>query len=881
MTKAANKIQTPHETRLADYKPPVYLVDTVAMDVDIGDKTTLVETCMQVRRNPASPDKNAPLVLNGEEQKLVAVYVDGKKLSAKDYTLTAHTLTLSGVPDKAEIIVKSTNEPAKNTALSGLYAAGPMLCTQCESQGFRRITYYPDRPDVLAAFRVTIHADKKRFPVLLANGNKIKSGSEKGGRHYAIWEDPFRKPCYLFALVAGDLEHTTDHFTTKSGRKVLIEIYVEPGHKSETAFARTAIKNAMAWDEKTYGLEYDLDRFMIVAVSYFNFGAMENKGLNIFNDTCILGRADTATDPSIAFFERVVGHEYFHNYTGDRVTCRDWFQLSLKEGLTVFREQEFCGDMNAPALERLGNVQKLRAFQFPEDAGAMAHPIRPASYQAIENFYTSTVYSKGAEVCRMIQTLVGKKGFRKGLNLYLKRHDGQAATCDDFVAAMAEANKIDLAQFMLWYSQAGTPTLDVAGKYDAAAQTYTLTVKQTVPPTPGQPKKKPMHMPLAIGLLNEKGKDMIGTRVLELHSAEESFVIPGVKSKPVPSLLRQFSAPVRLNFAYSDDDLLFLFAHDSDPFCRWEAGQKLFAKYVLDLIEAKPAARRKVQLSDAFVQALANTLRDKKIDAASKAMMLTLPTESELGLMRRAAGLLIDPLALHESREAVLAAMATALQEALWDTLEEMESLVKEKASDGVTRGQRRLKNLCMAYLSRPCREEADALAAEMVTLSQNMTDKIAGLGILTDSTGLLRQPMFELFEDSFTGQPNVMDHWLAVQAIADKKDILKDIKRLMKHKDFNIKNPNRISALIGSFMGNPVGFHAIDGSGYAFVADLVVKLDKINPIAAPRYVKPFLRYRDFDKKRQRLMKAALLKLKAVKGLSPNTHEIVMKALKG
>ena len=861
------------ETRLADYTPPAFLIDRVELDFDIREKITRVTSRLHGRRNPASKNKKGALVLNGENQKLLGVTLNGKKLTAKDYVLDAHTLTLP--TDDAEFILEiiSTNEPAKNTALSGLYAAGPMLCTQCEAEGFRRITYYPDRPDVLAKFIVTIHADKKTHPVLLSNGNLIATGKEAAGRHWAKWEDPFPKPCYLFALVAGKLEKVTDSFRTKSKRDVLLEIYVEPGKKKETGFALAALKKAMAWDEKTYGLEYDLDRFMIVAVSFFNMGAMENKGLNIFNDACVLGRAETATDGDIAFIERVVGHEYFHNWTGDRITCRDWFQLSLKEGLTVFREQEFCGDMNARALERLATVFGLRRGQFAEDSGAMAHPIRPAAYQTIDNFYTSTVYQKGSEVVRMIQTLVGRQGFRKGMNLYVKRHDGQAATCEDFVAAMEDANKIDLTQFMRWYSQAGTPVLDVTGRYDSKQQEFTLTVKQSCPPTPGQPKKLPFHIPFAVGLLDEKGKDLCGTLVLDLNDAKEEFVFKNVTAKPVPSLLRNFSAPVRVNYAYTDDELRFLMAHDSDVFNRWEAAQKLFLKYTLRNIEP-PAA---------FIEALGTVLRDKRMDAATKAMTLTLPSEAELGLALKAEGKRIDPVALYEARQTVIRAVATGLQDDLLQTYETIDESLDERASDGIASGQRSLKNLCLAYLAKVAAEDAVPLAAAQIVGSRNMTDKSAGLCLLADvaDSVKVRAAMFAWFAEKFKDHATIMDNWLEAQAGARRQGVLKDVTRLMKHPAFALNNPNRVSALIGSFVGNPVGFHAADGSGYAFLGNLLPRLDKLNPQAAARLAKAFLRWRDFDATRQKLMQAELKKLAAVKTLSVNCREVIQKSLAG
>ncbi len=858
------------EVRLADYAPPAYLVDKVHLDIDIQDKFTRVRSRLNIRRNPESKNKKAPLVLDGEAQKLIAVTLNGKKLSPKDYKLTPHTLTLSA-PDKAVLEIESANEPQSNTALSGLYAAGPLLCTQCESEGFRRITYYPDRPDVLAKFTVTIHADKKRYPVLLANGNRVKTGNEPKGRHFVVWEDPFPKPCYLFALVAGKLDKVTSSFVTKSKRKVKIEIYVEPGKTPETAFAMTALKKAMKWDEDVFGLEYDLDLFMIVAVSFFNYGAMENKGLNIFNDSCALGRAETATDGDIAFIERVVGHEYFHNWTGDRITCRDWFQLSLKEGLTVFREQEFCADMNNPDIERLITARDLRSRQFQEDAGAMAHPIRPAGYKAIDNFYTRTVYGKGAEVVRMIQTLAGKQGFRKGMNLYVKRHDGQAATCDDFIAAMADANKRDFSQFMLWYSQAGTPVLDVTSSYDAKKRTYRLRVKQTTPPTPGQPKKKPMHMPLAFGLLDPKGRDMIGTQVLELKKPVEAFVFKNIGSKPVPSLLRGFSAPVRLNYAYTESDLLFLMAHDSDGFSRWDSAQKLFIKY---LVSGKPAPK-------AFIESLRAVLLNDKIDAATKAMTLMLPGEVEHSLALTASGRLIDPVKLYESRQCFIRPIAESLADDMWRTFESLSKTLSESASDGVARGKRSLKHLCLNYLAKAAPHDALPLCAALVAQSRNMTDKIAGLSILADTTSPLRDNMFKLFESKYKGQPLIMDRWLIAQAGGRRHGVLKDVKRLMKYPDFDIKNPNRVRSLIGVFAANPLGFHAADGSGYRFIGDMIVKLDKLNPHVSSALAKNFLRWKDYDKKRQSMMTAELKKAAKHKDLSTACSEVIEKSLKG
>ncbi len=879
------------ETFLANYAPPDFLVRNVTLDIDIRPDHARVTSRLEVRRNPKSKNKKAALVLQGETQKLLGVKLDKHALGKKDYHLTECDLTIPDMPDKAVLEITSTHNPYKNTALSGLYAAGTMLCTQCEAEGFRRITYYPDRPDVMANFRVTIHADKKTYPVLLANGNLVASGSEGKTRHFATWEDPHPKPCYLFAMVEGKLDKVTTRFETKSGRKVLIEIYVEPGKTDETGFALTALKKAMKWDERRFGLEYDLDRFMIVATPFFNMGAMENKGLNIFNDSCVLGRIETATDGTISFIERVVGHEYFHNWTGDRITCRDWFQLSLKEGLTVFREQEFCGDVNSVPVERLGNVRDLRRTQFAEDSGAMAHPVRPDRYQAIDNFYTATVYDKGAEVVRMIQTLVGIKGFRRGMDLYVKRHDGQAVTCDDFVRAMADANKIDLKQFMLWYSQAGTPVLDVASRYDAKAKTLRLDVQQSCLPTPGQKKKLPLHIPFAVGLLDDRGRDMIGTRVLSVKKPRESYVFQNIRTKPVLSLLRDFSAPVRLVYPATDEELLFLLAHDSDPFNRWEAGYKLLTKNILAALTL-PAARGPslsrtagegagalATAGEGLIDALRKILLDPKLDAAFKTMVLALPSEGELGLAMRAAGQLIDVDALYAARKDMLLRIAAKLRDDFQKIHAQLAKLDPD-ATDGVSMGKRSLKNLCLFYLAAGEDQKVLRQATAQATGSRNMTDTISALGMLADTHSPLRAKALGVFEKRWKKVPTIMDKWLAVQAGAKRKDILREVQKLLKHPAFDMKNPNRISALVGVFTGNTLGFHAKDGSGYRFIADMILKIDPINPHSGAMLCKAFARWRDYDAERQELMQKQLRRLAAHTKLSANSSEIVMKSLK-
>ncbi len=872
-------MSSPKEVRLRDYSPPDYLIDFIELDIDIRDNEACVKSRLTIRRNPKSKNKNAVLKLNGETQRLNSICLNGKRLQGLDYKLDKSGLCIPSMPKRAVLELETSHNPYKNTALCGLYASGPMLVTQCEAEGFRHITYYPDRPDVMAKFCVTIHADKKRFPVLLANGNLISKGKENNGRHWVKWEDPHPKPAYLFALVAGNLEKVSDYFKTSSGRRVLIEIYVEPGKKKDTDFALIALKKAMRWDEQRYGLAYDLDRFMMVATPFFNMGAMENKGLNIFNDACVLGKPETATDSTISFIERVVGHEYFHNWTGDRITCRDWFQLSLKEGLTVFREQEFCGDMNSVAVERLGNIRALRRTQFAEDAGPMAHPVRPDHYQAIDNFYTVTVYEKGAEVVRMLQTLVGRKGFRKGMDLYVKRHDGQAVTCEDFVKAMADANKIDLGQFLLWYSQAGTPRLEVSSHYDAKQKTLHLRTKQFCPATPGQPKKKAMHIPFAVGLLDRQGKDLIGTKVLSIKKPQEVFRFNNIHSKPVLSLLRDFSAPIRLEYTFKDEELLFLLACDKDPFNRWEAAQKLYMKYLMFMISAKGKINLPNGLEQ-FFYALRRLIHDQKLDASFKAIALSPPSETELGLELRMQKKLIDPDLVFATRKSFIKLMAATLNNDLEKIFMSLCN-TNSRATDGITMGKRSLKNLSLAYLASSQSKPILKRAYEQAIKGGNMTDQAAALGILSDCNSPLRDKSLEAFEKRWRKYPVIMDKWFAVQASARQQNVLGDVMKLMKHPAFTIKNPNRVSALIGAFAGNPSGFHAKDGSGYQFVTEMIMKIDPLNPQSAAGLAKAFTRWRDYDPKRQAKMRSALSYLAVHKNLSPNCHEIIVKSLKG
>ncbi|MGB4101817.1 MAG: aminopeptidase N [Alphaproteobacteria bacterium] len=866
----------PRPTLLADYAPPDFLISTTRLDVQIHDDHARVHATLHMRRNPVGK-RSASLVLDGLEQELLEVRLDGQVLPAGAYQVTARHLTLADLPDQFCLEIISTHQPQKNTALSGFYKSGTMLCTQCEAEGFRRITYYLDRPDVLARFDVRIEADARTYPVLLANGNLQAKGKVKGGRHWVEWHDPFPKPCYLFAMVAGDLQRVPDKFTTKSGRKVLLEIYVEPGNTDQVKIALRSLKAAMKWDEDAYNLEYDLDRFMIVATSFFNMGAMENKGLNIFNSDCVLARPETATDADIAFVERVVGHEYFHNWTGNRITCRDWFQLSLKEGLTVFREQQFVEAMNSPAVERVRETRNLRVSQFTEDAGPNAHPVRPESFLTIDNFYTATVYSKGAEVCRMLHTLLGDRRWQRGMQLYVKRHDGGAATCDDFVAAMADASKLDLGQFKLWYSQAGTPLLQVKGTHDAKAQTYTLRIKQSCPPTPGQPKKLPMHVPFAVGLLDKEGRDLIGTEILQLHRAEETFVFKDIPTPPIPSLLRQFSAPVRVDFAYQEKELLFLLAHDHDSFSRWDAGQTLFNR-VLQRLVATYHAGRKPQPPKAFIAALGPILEDPHFDPAFTALMLQIPGDQEIAAQLADAGKTVDVVAVHKAREFLRAAIGKAhlpLFRRRWRALQP-----DPYAVDGQAMGMRSLKNLCLAYMAAGGEHAALAEAAAQVRKSPNMTDQISALNILVWSGDKIREKALAQFYARWRDDELVINKWFAVQAAAPRRDTLARVKALLRHPDFDRTNPNKLRAVLGTFAhNNPFAFHASGGAGYKFLATQIRIVDKINPQMASRLAHAFDRCRMYDPVRQKQMRAALESLQAMKGLSANTYEIVSKSL--
>ena len=866
-----------------DYTPPAYLISQVELRFELGEEGTRVASRLQLRRNPAG--SGGALVLAGRQLELTGLRLDGRTLSAGDYVVDAESLTIAVVPEIFTLEVETLIHPERNTSLEGLYTSSGNVCSQCEAQGFRKITYYLDRPDVMARFTTTIVADRSRYPVLLSNGNPVARGELEGGRHFVTWEDPFPKPSYLFALVAGDLIKIEDSFVTASGRRVALQIFVEARNRDKCDHAMVSLKKAMAWDEAVFGLEYDLDIYMILAVDDFNMGAMENKGLNVFNSKYVLARPDTASDLDYQGIEGVIGHEYFHNWTGNRVTCRDWFQLSLKEGLTVFRDQEFSADMTSRAVKRINDVRLLRNGQFPEDAGPMAHPVRPESYEEINNFYTSTVYNKGAEVIRMLHTLLGAAAFRRGMDLYFARHDGQAVTCDDFAAAMADASGVDLEQFKLWYSQSGTPELTASGHFDAAAQSYTLRLRQHCPATPGQPHKLPFHMPVAVGLLDPRGNDLplqlageaaaaATTRVLDLRRAEQSFVFVGLAEQPVASLLRGFSAPVRLKADSSEAELAFLMAHDSDAFNRWEAGQQLATRLLLTLV-AEVQAGRPLQLDPLFAEAFARTLSDREADPALLALALLLPSETVLAEEMTVA----DPVAVRAAREWLRRSLAAELRQEFRARYAELQEAGPYRP-EGPAVGRRSLKNLCLAYLVSLGDEQNVALALEQFQRGDNMTDVSAALATLAGYPGPERELALAAFYQRWQNEPLVVDKWLTLQAMALHPAVLDEVRGLLAHPAFTLHNPNKVRALIGAFaQGNPAAFHAADGAGYSFLAEQVLALDGLNPQVAARMVAAFNRWRKYDSGRQALMRAELERILAAPGLSRDVREIVAKAL--
>ena len=859
---------------LKDYQTPAYRILETDLHFDIAEPQTVVKSRLTVEPQRVGE----PLVLDGSA-KLLSVKING---AAADYVLEGETLTIAGAPsERFTVEVETEILPAENKSLMGLYASGGNLFTQCEPEGFRKITFYIDRPDVMSKFTTTIVADKKRYPVLLSNGNKIDGGEFLDDRHWVKWEDPFAKPSYLFALVAGDLAVTEDRFTTMSGRNVKIEFYTTEADKPKVGFAVESLKNAMKWDETRFGLEYDLDIFMVVAVGDFNMGAMENKGLNIFNTKFVLADSLTATDTDFEGIESVVGHEYFHNWTGNRVTCRDWFQLSLKEGLTVFRDQEFSGDRASRAVRRIENIRLLRQHQFPEDAGPTAHPVRPASYEEINNFYTMTVYEKGAEVVRMYHTLLGEEGFQKGMKLYFQRHDGQAVTCDDFRAAMADANGINLDQFALWYSQAGTPVLEAEGRLKN--NIFELTVKQTVPSTPDMADKQPMMIPVKIGLLNRNGEavafDYQGKRateaVLLLTEAEQTFPLEGVTEAVVPSLLRGFSAPVHLNYPYSDDDLLLLLAHDSDAFTRWEAAQTLYRRAVAANLAAFSDG---VELPkhDKLLAAVEKVISDDLLDNAFKALLLGVPSEAELwdGAEN------IDPLRYHQAREALLDTLAVHFLPK-WHELNRQAAKQENQSYEysPETAGWRTLRNVCRAFVLRADPAHIETVAEKYGEMAQNMTHEWGILSAVNGNESDTRNRLLVQFADKFSDDALVMDKYFALVGSSRRSDTLQQVQTALQHPKFSLENPNKARSLIGSFSRNVPYFHAQDGSGYRFIADKVIEIDRFNPQVAARLVQAFNLCNKLEPHRKNLVKQELQRIRAQEGLSKDVGEIVGKIL--
>jgi aminopeptidase N len=884
--EAQPQAKTPQPVRLADYRPPDYLVDQVELEFRLEPASTEVRARLVMRRNPAAGEDIRPLMLDGQELELVDLRLDGEALGRNRYEIEGERLAVHDLPATFTLESKVRIRPERNTALEGLYVSNGVFCTQCEPEGFRKITYFPDRPDVMARYRVRIEADRTACPVLLANGNLVEHGSLPGGRHFAVWEDPFPKPSYLFALVAGRLERLADTFTTRSGRNVALEIYAEPRAIDQCAHAMASLKKAMRWDEERFGLEYDLDRFMIVAVSDFNFGAMENKGLNIFNTKFVLARPETATDSDYLGIESVIAHEYFHNWTGNRVTCRDWFQLSLKEGLTVFRDQEFTADLHSRSVKRIADVRRLRATQFLEDAGPLAHPVRPDSYLEINNFYTTTVYEKGAEVIRMLHTLIGEAAFQRGMRLYFERHDGQAVRCEDFVAAMEAASGRDLTQFRCWYGQAGTPRLSVRGEHDPRMRTFALVVTQTTPPTPGQPDKQPLHIPLALGLLNRAGQPLplqlegeaapVGTaRVVELTEAEHRFTFMNIRERPVLSALRGFSAPAILESDADDADRRLLMAHDPDPFVRWEAGQSYALKLMLALI-ADHRAGRALPLDDGLAEAFAATLADPALDAAFCAQALSLPSETYLAEQMA----VIDVDAIHAVREFLRAALGARLGD---DWAGNYRALQTDEPYrfDARQIGRRALKNLALGYLLAGGGAQGRDWCLAQLQGADNMTDVVAALGLLAESDLPERDQALADFYAKWRDDALVVDKWFALQAMAQRPDAIDVVTGLLGHEAFTLTNPNRVRALIGAFVqGNPTGFHRADGAGYALVADHVLALDRRNPQVAARLAQPFGRWRRHDPPRQALMRSQLERILAAPNLSRDVYEIASKSLK-
>ncbi len=871
--------------RLADYRPPDWLVETVHLDISLHPTATRVRAALLLKPNAANATP-AAVVLDGNGLNLVSLSIDGVPLPPEHYVATPDSLTISQAPPRPfRLDIETRIDPSANTQLTGLYRSGMTYCTQCEAEGFRRITYFPDRPDVMAIYTTRIEADKVEAPTLLANGNLVTQGELPGtGRHFAVWHDPFPKPSYLFALVGGTFACVEDQFRTLSGREVALRIYVEPGKQDRCDYAMDALKRAMRWDEEAFGREYDLDIFMIVAVSDFNAGAMENKGLNIFNDKFVLASPQTATDADFAGIEAVIAHEYFHNWTGNRITCRDWFQLCLKEGLTVFRDQEFASDQRSRPVKRIADVRQLRAYQFVEDAGPLAHPVRPELYREINNFYTATIYEKGAEVVRMLKVLIGPEKFRKGMDLYFSRHDGQAATVEQFIACFADVSGSDLTAFMRWYSHAGTPEVAVTGHWDAGMKTYRLELAQAVPATPGQPLKQPMVIPLVLGLVGPDGRDFplvladgtsVARGVLTLTKAAESLVFTGIGERPVPSLNRGFSAPIKLVANTSADDLGFLAARDSDPFNRWQAVQTLATGLLVGQVAAQRPGGTAVA-GDNLIDALAEILSDSRLEPAFVAQAMTLPGEADIA---REIGRDIDPDAIFKARVQLRAAVGQKLRPVLSDTYARMTDR-RSYRPDPVSTGRRALKNVCLDLLAADGQSDAIELAARQYQAADNMTDRMAALATLSLHDVAQRAQTIEDFYRCYAGDPLIIDKWFTLQAGIPESATLERVRALTAHPAFSLANPNRVRALIGAFAQvNATQFNRADGGGYDFVVENVMALDDKNPQVAARLLSAFKSWRVLESSRRTLAEAALRRVAAVASLSRDVSDIAQRTL--
>lgn len=882
------KTDTPRPIYLRDYRPPNFLIKSVNLDFKLEATATKVRSRLKIRPNPQSRVQRPALILDGENLKLDAVLLDGRELARSEYRLSKTALTIPEPPEKAFTLeIHTTLDPSTNKSLQGLYVSRGVFCTQCEAQGFRRITYFLDRPDVLSTYTVRIEADPNEAPVLLANGNRLERGSlDRGNRHYAVWHDPHPKPCYLFALVAGNLSSIASNFTTMSGRDVALAIYVEHGKEDRAAWAMDSLKRSMRWDEKRFGREYDLEVFNIVAVSDFNMGAMENKGLNVFNDRLVLASSETATDTMFEAIESVVAHEYFHNWTGNRITCRDWFQLCLKEGLTVFRDQEFTGDERSRVVQRISDVRQLKAHQFPEDAGPLAHPVRPESYIEINNFYTATVYEKGAEIVRMIATILGQEAFRSGMDLYFERHDGEAATIEQFLDCFAEASGRDLTQFALWYAQSGTPRIACQGTYDKRARTYTLSFEQIVPPTPGQLKKNPMHIPIRLGLLAPGGKDIalktdagevLTDGIVHLREPSATITFTDVPARPVPSLLRGFSAPVDLKIDLSDKELAFLLANDSDPFNRWQAANTYAARTIIAMVEALAAGKRSAR-GNGFATALGAALADDRLDWAFRAELMKLPSQGDIagqiganvdhGLIFRA----------HRQLSRLIARRLNGELKAIHDQLKTSGPF----SPDAASAGKRAARNTALQLLVSLGSEAALERAASQYFNASNMTEAAHALALLAGTSSSHGRAALDDFYKRWNEDHVVIDTWFVAQAQSPRNNTLSVVNALTRHERFDITAPNKVRALIGNFaLMNPVQFNRPDGAGYTFLAEQILAIDRFNPQIAARLLNAMRSWRILEPVRRKLARNALTQIAESPDLSRDVHEIVLRILEG